>query len=462
MCLLFTTGIGWAKVIYLKTDGSDINSGTSWADAFATIQKAIDSASDDDQIWVMEGTYSLTAQIYINNTVVHLFGGFPDDIADPRWGDRNWGINETIVDGQNGVRCVFIDDNVPDRITIDGFIIRNGNASDNGGGVYGYFSGATIANCTFYSNSAENGGGIYTFQSSFTITNCTFIDNTAAYGGAVTINDGGGIISDCDFLGNTADDWGGAVDLGEAGVQVINCLFEANNAESGGAISNSPLGWISISQCSFLNNTATRGGAIFNQDTWPVINRCQFFDNTAQNGGAIYNSGYGGADTEPVITNCIFSNNYASEEGGGMYNDTDVLPEILSCTFYGNLADQVGGAISNHDCNPIVTNSILWGNSASSADEIYNLNDTTIPVVIYCDVEGGYVGAGNIDSDPLFINTDSDDFHLQSSSLCINTGTSAGAPVDDFDGDLRPQGLGYDIGADEFVFIKDRGGGGGN
>jgi hypothetical protein len=43
------------------------------------------------------------------------------------------------------------------------------------------------------------------------------------------------------------------------------------------------------------------------------------------------------------------------------------------------------------------------------------------------------------------------DYHLTADSPCIDTGTSEGAPSDDIDGDTRPQGQGYDMGADEFV-----------
>ena len=60
---------------------------------------------------------------------------------------------------------------------------------------------------------------------------------------------------------------------------------------------------------------------------------------------------------------------------------------------------------------------------------------------------GDYEGEGNIDKLPSFIG--GGDYHLEGDSPCIDAGTSEGAPDTDIDGELRPQGAGYDMGADE-------------
>ena len=59
--------------------------------------------------------------------------------------------------------------------------------------------------------------------------------------------------------------------------------------------------------------------------------------------------------------------------------------------------------------------------------------------------------AGSTEGDPVFVNSATGDYHLASTSPCINTGTSIGAPAIDYDGITRPQGNGYDIGAYEFL-----------
>jgi hypothetical protein len=76
---LFTFSVGatataQAAVWYVKTDGSDSNSGISWDYAFANIQAAVDSATDGDEILVKAGTYSPGNQINVEKTV-YIYGG---------------------------------------------------------------------------------------------------------------------------------------------------------------------------------------------------------------------------------------------------------------------------------------------------------------------------------------------------------------------------------------------------
>ena len=71
--------------------------------------------------------------------------------------------------------------------------------------------------------------------------------------------------------------------------------------------------------------------------------------------------------------------------------------------------------------------------------------------ITYCDIEGGYEGEGNLDSDPLFVDEDDGNYRLTEFSPCVNAGTAVGAPSDDFEGDARPFRGGYDMGADEYA-----------
>ena len=99
-----------------------------------------------------------------------------------------------------------------------------------------------------------------------------------------------------------------------------------------------------------------------------------------------------------------------------------------------------------------MTNSIIWDNSPQS---IYTSYGT--PLITYSDIEGGWEGEGNIDTDPLFTGPDNGDYTLQLNSPCIDAGTayleldSIGVILVDLD-ESEYFGSAPDMGAYEFIF----------
>jgi predicted outer membrane repeat protein len=152
------------------------------------------------------------------------------------------------------------------------------------------------------------------------------------------------------------------------------------------------------------------------------------------------------------LANCILNNNTAGTVGGGIRCD-DLSPTIVNCTVSNNSAASIGGGIycSGTD-GPTVVNSISWGNTASGSPN--EISAGTIDIT-YSDIEGGWTGTGNMDSDPLFVDPGYGDFHLQSGSPCINVGNNSAVPpglVTDFEGDERIFDSGtVEMGADEYA-----------
>ena len=97
-------------------------------------------------------------------------------------------------------------------------------------------------------------------------------------------------------------------------------------------------------------------------------------------------------------------------------------PNITNCTIVNNTASVNGGGIfGDYNDNLTGVNNIIWGNSALSGSQIYLITGGTFNCN-YSDIQGGWVGEGNIDSDPMFVDPANNDYNLQSSSPCIDAG----------------------------------------
>jgi len=73
-------------------------------------------------------------------------------------------------------------------------------------------------------------------------------------------------------------------------------------------------------------------------------------------------------------------------------------PMLTNCTFSGNSARNGGGMYNRDNSRPTVTNCILWGDTP---EEIHVYGRA--PVITYSNVQGGWLGTGNIDADPCFV-----------------------------------------------------------
>jgi predicted outer membrane repeat protein len=235
-----------------------------------------------------------------------------------------------------------------------------------------------------------------------------------------------------DSKGDTDSAYGGGLIADGGAPTITSCIFTTNTAANGGAIyiANQVSASATLTNCIFENNTASAdGGAIYDLDSSPAIRNSQFLNNsTTGNGGAIFNQ-----NSNATLVNCLFAGNVANQPnqlgfnfqyGGAIYNSNS-SPTITNSTITGNSAI-FGGAIFNDDTSsPILTNDILWNNNTQYAgNEIYGGGSPTVTNSI---VAGGYTGAGNIDTDPLFVDAPGGDYELQPNSPAVNTG-SATAP----------------------------------
>jgi predicted outer membrane repeat protein len=421
-------------VIFVKASATGSNNGLNWENAYTSLQTALTSAVSGQEIWVAAGTYKPTTDTDRTKTFqlkdgVNIYGGFAG--GESLRADRNFNTNVVILSGDlngndiDGNLTTNKTDNSYNVLvgvtgaTIDGFSIKYGNASGNGGNNYFDF-----------------GGGMFNKESSPIVSNVIFSNNSGYYGGGMANEHSSPTVSNVTFTNNSAN-WGGGML----------------------SFSGSP----TITNVTFTNNSATVGGGMnINYNSSPTITNSTFSNNTGSEGGAVFMNNY----ATPTITNVTFSNNSANS-GGGIYNNSSSAT-ITNSTLSGNSATigQGGGIYNNFAVLTTINNSILWGNTAQTGANIQNVNSST-PNITYSDIQGGFSGTGNINSDPLFENasdpdgvdnifrTGDDGLKLSGGSPAINTGTNSGASITDITGYTRPLGGTVDIGAYETRIYTD-------
>jgi len=350
-------------------------------DDYEIIQEGINASTDGDTVLVEDGQYFERINFYgkgILLTSVFLIDGDTLHI-------QNTIIDaDTLIVGVADTGSVVCFVNGEDSTSIiQGFTLCNGIGTgiygdySRGGGIYCRESSPTINYNIINGNFASpKGGGIHCYESSPIITNNTISANTALLGGGVHfMRHSFPIVYKNIITANSATDKGGGIHI-----EGIDC---------------SP----TIAYNNINGNTANfSGGGIFIEgiDTHPRIIGNIIFNNSADCGGGIYCF-----DTNPTIINNVINGNIAYSFGGGLYCDLD--------------------------STPLITNTIFWSDtSLVDGNEIY-IVDTSSPMILYCNIEGGWQGYGNINTDPLFRDPDNDDWHL----MAVECGDSINSPCID-------------------------------
>ncbi len=412
----------------------------SW-DTACTLQDALAVATSGDEIWVAAGVYTpgtLQTDTFLLADGVALYGGFAGTEANRE--DRDWQTHLSILTGDIGgdditdpngvvtttthivgVNAFHVVNSSLKEAVVDGFIITAGQAGgygsrlDSGGGlinVDGIGKGydLTLANLVFSGNYARvDGGAFFNYGTPVSLTNIL-------------------------FSGNRADSAGGGMAVTYHSLPMLtDVTFSGNAAKSGGAMysSNSSA---TLTRVTFMGNSGYQGGAIHNTDlSSPRLVDVVFSRNEASDsGGAMFNV----SQSSPTLTNVTFSGNSAPL-GGAIRNHWICVPKLVNVTFQGNVATNGGAIYNSYRSVPVLANAILWGNTPN---EIGNEDDSCAATVTYSDVQGGWPGTGNIDTDPLFVDATNADFRLDFASPSIDAGDNSEVPAGittDLDGGPR-------------------------
>ena len=213
---------------YVSLDGNISTASGSNSDPFSSIQAAINFASDDDSIFISNGTY--VENVKFRTSAVHLIG--EDKI-------------NTIIDGSNTGSVISIAEPTSGNSSIKNLTVKNGSGTlDGWPGVNG-----------------PVGGGIFAKYNNVSLNNLILRENSATYGGGIFIQTNEGleadlIIKDVNFENNSASGESSAAWIRPTNVtlEIKNSTFVNNNGPTAANISGPDLN-VTLSNNNFSQNS---------------------------------------------------------------------------------------------------------------------------------------------------------------------------------------------------------------
>ena len=387
-----------AGTLYVDASATGVGDGSTWTDAFTSLQLALATSQSGDELWVAAGIYtphaSDASKSFVLKDGVGMYGGFAG--GETSLGQRDWDANLTVLDGDLGQ-----DDVVGSGLFW--YVGWNRNTSNSGHVVraenvgastvldgFQIEAGATGPSGTFAGHELMWGSGVYCVNADPVLRNLTFLHNESAWadGGAVYVLDGSPIIEDCHFLENYAylGDGGGLAIAGASDPVVRNCEFARNIADAGGSNASGAGLFvhadtqIEIERCVFEDNRTKQfnpttytsyGGGMAASFNGVVVRDCVFRRNSAMFGGGLMTWG------PTTVINSVFEGNEAIEvnrsitDNGGwggavMINSFSAKQlHMVNCTVAYNSGEKYAGVYVGQSATALIENSIVWGNVAA-------------------------------------------------------------------------------------------------
>lgn len=355
--------------LYVDASRSVSGNGHSWATAYKTLDEAIlmgHFCAIVDTIHVAEGVYIPNKKPYDNVSEITttdprdktfhlpdgivLYGGYPTG-----GGTRDPLSHSTILNGDIGIvgdstdNCYHVVFAFPPAnlgVTIDGFIITNGNANGTINGI----AGTIVING--YSFPRNVGGGIFAVRGKNIYNNNTVYNNFAYIGGGIMGQAGNAsgstLLSNSRMYNNMTEAGGGGVSFYDdhGTVTLINNVFHHN---IGGGIFLSVKAAIVMDN--LLHDNLMCGGGYISANVITFKNNIIHHNtNSYSNGG-----GFGlsisnflpASGVSQVTNNTIYANTASNMGmgGGGLFIVGHYLINLADNLIYSNTAKASGGGI---------------------------------------------------------------------------------------------------------------------
>ena len=355
--------------------------------------------------------------------------------------NNSWISGNTIISNTSSDSGAGVHIELHDPVLSDNFISGN-TTNHSGGGMYLRESSAALINNTISANRAESGGGLYLEDSAVSVMSNTISLNIASgpggglYVGGEHPEEGNSAIIANQILTNSAAN-GGGLRLIDSSALVQGNTISANNRE--GVL-------VMGSSATFEDNiiSANVNGGLLVAMFTGVVRRNLILHNT---GAGLELFGWG-----------EWNNNVIAFNDRGIILRAGEAHMSHNTIAYNDGGESIGIYATWHDDtgwygNPVLTNTILVGHSLGinvTAGNTLTMNgilwhDT--PVTVTHDLTAVVNLQNQVFGDPTF---EIDGYHLLPTSAAIDKGVASGLS-DDIDEQTRPLGLGYDLGADEYM-----------
>lgn len=422
---------------YVSPGGNDSNPGTE-AQPWLTIQKAADTLTAGDTVYIRAGTYS--EQVIAQNA--GSAGNYITYASYP--GER------VTVDG-DGISLptwetgLFVIEDIS-YIKVSGLRLTNAGPNDNNAGIYVDNAHHIIIENNYTYNTVSSGIGVWEGSNVVIDGNEVRLACNDGEQEAITVSG-----TDTFEVKNNHIHEGGPGTNGGEGITIKggatngkihgNHVHDLTRGQRTGIYIDA-WGEDATSDLEVYQNTihnCEAGITVASEDGGLVLN-VKIFNNIVydnhSNGLEIGDWGEPFVRTRPVesiefVNNTVF-NNGSMGWGAGFYNENPDVRDIL---------------VRNNIFSRNATSQIV-NESAATLTVDHNLIDGTQ------EYEYATSGTDYVVGDPLFVNAAGADYHLQADSPAIDTASSVGAPVDDFDNNARPYGAGYDLGAHEYSIAE--------